>query len=473
MTLAEVAPQPTQTVPQNPEVEQQVLGALLVDNRTYESVSDTLKAEHFYDPLHRHIYQSIARRIEAGHRATPSTLRHELDAHPDAQEMGGGQYLADLATACIAAVDVADHAEVVRDLYQRRMLLDTVEDALTDIRRADGTTPELVERLSGELQAVDELSPSAEAVIPLEHAVQNVAHESIEIAKGKALPNALSFGLTDLDRQVGGLRGGWLMVLAGRPAMGKTAVAMTLADRVAAQDEPVYMASLEMPAEDLAYRRLATATGISVDDQRHGRLDAEQQRQLAQAAIDQQDRPIAIDTQVGATVTGLRTRIRRWRRKHGLSLVIVDYLGLMRAERRHNSEVHAIAEITAGLKQLARELDVPIVLLSQLNRQVEQRDDKRPKLSDLRDSGSIEQDADVVGLLYREYEYIKDAEPDKSKFKNNDGYQSARNDWLEQCNKTRCMLEIGIAKNRQGQTGAVSLYFDPQRQAIDNLAREG
>jgi replicative DNA helicase len=464
--------------PSNVQAEQALLGALLANNKAYERVSEFLTAEHFADPIHGRIYAAIQRRCEAGQIADPVTLRAEFEHSGMLDEVGGNAYLAQLLSAMVGIINAGDYGRVIRDAWLRRQLIDIGE---TVVNRAFGAEPELdgAAQIEAAEQTLFNLATQGGAErsgITFKAALI----EAIELAS-KAFQNqgsvsGLDTGLRDLNKRTGGLHKSDLVILAGRPGMGKTALVTKIAfgaakamlDNARAENpnamakECVAVFSLEMSSDQLATRLLAEQARISGDKIRRGEISSRDFDTFVKVSREISDIPLVIDDTPAITLSALRTRCRRLQRTQGLGLVIVDYLQLMRpaAGTRPESRVLEISQITQGLKAIAKELAVPVIALSQLSRSVESRDDKRPQLSDLRESGSIEQDADMVMFIYRDEYYLAQREPKITSFDRDDKYQEAMEKWKSDMQNVYQKAELIIAKQRHGPTGKIDLFFE-------------
>ncbi|WP_434615439.1 replicative DNA helicase [Azospirillum sp. B2RO_4] len=460
--------------PHNEEAEQGLLGALLTNNRAFSKVSDFLRPEHFYDPAHQRIFAAITETIGAGRVASPVTLRRMFDTDPDLQQEGGGAYLAELAGNVVTLVNAGDYGKTIHDLFIRRQLIEVTAEALERAYHPDLTAPEnLIADLDAQTAALRAHARGGEAELAT---AADAVEEAVRAAeRAQQAPDGISgvaTGLADLDYRLGGLQRGDLAIIAGRPSMGKTVLATTAATNAAGRGEPTLFQSLEMGTVSLGQRLLASRSGVDVQSQR-GVLSPEQFRALVEAQQHFASMPLRIDPQAGLTAAQIAARARLHQRKHGLKLLLVDYLGLVSPADPRANKVHQVEETTKALKLLAKELDIPVVLLCQLSRQVEQREDKRPQLADLRDSGAIEQDADVVLMLYREQYYLERAEPMRRANESQDVYNARYAEWVQRLSECQGIGEIIIAKNRQGGTGTVAVRFDGQRQVFENLHRGG
>ena len=467
--------------PHNVEVEQALLGAILINNDAFYRVADFLLPEHFYEPIHREIYELAGKIIRAGKAAEPATLKTHL---PDQllPEVTMMQYLSRLAAEATTVLNAADYGQAIYDLAIRRNLIMVGEEMVSVAYDSDVemTPNKQIEKVEGELFQLAEKGR-------YDGGFQNFSaalNASIQMA-GEAFQrdgglSGIATDLHDLDRQMGGLQRSDLIILAGRPAMGKTSLVTNIAYNVAkawrgevapdghtktANGGIVGFFSLEMSSEQLATRILAEQAEISSSDIRRGRIHDNQFAKLVDVSNVMSKVPLYIDDTGGISVAQLAARARRLKRQKGLDLLIVDYLQLLSGSSKASSQnrVQELTEITTTLKALAKELEVPIIALSQLSRQVEARDDKHPQLADLRESGSIEQDADVVLFVYREEYYLKNKEPKEG--------TPEHLTWQGEMEKVHGKAEVIIAKQRHGPTGTVQLSFEAQFTRFGNLAR--
>ncbi len=463
--------------PANLEAEQALLGALLANNKAYERVSEFLAPEHFADPIHGRIYQAIARRVEAGQLADAVTLKAEFEHSGILAEVGGTAYLAQLLGAMVGIINAGDYGRAIHDSWIRRQLVDLGEvvvnrafgdeeaiDGRAQIEAAEQALFDLATRGSAEGGFITFDRALTEAITGAERAFRRSGHVS-----------GLSTGLRDLDQRLGGLHPADLLILAGRPGMGKTALAtkiafgaaLALRAEAAAGAAPraaVAIFSLEMSAEQLAARILAENARISSDRIRRGDIAQRDFDRFVEVSRTLTGLPLEIDDTPAITLSALRTRCRRLKRTSGLALVVVDYLQLMRpaAGTRPENRVLEISQITQGLKAIAKELAVPVMALSQLSRAVESRDDKRPQLSDLRESGTIEQDADAVMFIYRDEYYLQQRAPKQLAFESEEKYQDALAKWQRDMDQVYNKAELFIAKQRHGPTGKIDLFFEAE-----------
>lgn len=467
--------------PSNIEAEQALLGAILVNNDAYYRVSDFLEAAHFIEDLHRRIYEVATSLIKAGKVATPITMKTFLGD----QDLGGltvSQYLARLAAEATTVINAEDYGRTIYDLAIRRNLINIGEDLVNVAFDAPvETSPrDQIEEAERRLYALAETGRYDGGFQRFSDALTSAIDMAAAAYKREGALSGISTGLIDLDRSLGGLQASDLVILAGRPAMGKTSLATNIAFNIAKayqaekqQDGSlktvnggiVGFFSLEMSAEQLATRIIAEQSGVPSYKIRRGDMREDDFYKITEAAREMQSIPFYIDQTGGISIAQLAARARRLKRQRGLDMLVVDYLQLLSgSSKKGENRVQELTEITTGLKALAKELSVPIVALSQLSRQVESRDDKRPQLSDLRESGSIEQDADVVMFVYREEYYLKNKEPKpgtEEYFK-----------WQAEMDQVHGKAEVIIGKQRHGPTGTVQLAFQADITRFTNLADE-
>jgi replicative DNA helicase len=476
------APLPYRQPPHNIDAEQALLGAIMINNEANDRVSTFLKAEHFYDPLHAQIYETMGKLIGAGKQATPITLRTFFEnAEPIDASMTVPQYLVRLAASATTIINVPDYARTIYDLAVRRNLITIGEDLVNTAFNSpiDQPPEKQIQEAEGRLYSLAEAGKYGSGFVDFGTALRQAIDMASAAFERDGGLSGISTGLTDLDSKMGGLQRSDLIVLAGRPSMGKTALVTNIAYNIAkafsAEQQTdgstkvtgggkVGFFSLEMSAEQLATRILSEQAEIASEKIRRGMINEEEFRRLAEVSQQMSVAPLFIDQTGGINIAQLAARSRKLKRQHGLDLLVVDYLQLLAGSGRSSqaNRVQEITEITTGLKALAKELEVPIIALSQLSRAVEQREDKRPQLSDLRESGSIEQDADVVMFVFREEYYVERAKPPEGteKFA----------EW--QANMERCVgkAEVIIGKQRHGPVGTVTLSFESQFTRFGNLA---
>jgi replicative DNA helicase len=484
----------TPALPQNIEAEAALLGAMMIDNRLCEDVQLKLREEHFFEPLHGRIYTQILRIVDRNMIANPVTLRPLFEGDEAMKALGGPAYLAQLTGSGAALIGARDFATQIYDLALLRALvgvgrgmvesaMDTSDevDPKAQIEQAEVALYKVAEEGGEQGSTKSFLQAATEAVKNAERALNSGGHVS-----------GITTGLDSLNAKMGGLHRSDLIILAGRPGMGKTSLATNIAFNAAQRlmrekDDAIpdnkrlgagcAFFSLEMSADQLATRILAENSGISGEALRMGKISQNDFRNLARAAAELETLPLYIDDTPGLTIAALRTRARRLKRQRGIDLIIVDYLQLLSGSGRSNesNRVQEISEISRGLKQLAKELHVPVIALSQLSRQVESRENKRPILSDLRESGSIEQDADLVLFVYREEYYINFQKPTEpgANAGEMDPETLAFQEWMRQMEKVHGVAEVVVAKSRHGSTGTIPVKFDAKITRFSDLADPG
>jgi replicative DNA helicase len=479
----------TTALPHNIEAEAALLGALMIDNRLVEDVQLKLRADHFYESSHGRIYDAILKLVDKNMVANPVTLRPMFEGDVELKELGGPAYLAQLTGSGAALIGARDFATQVYDLALLRALVgvgrDMVEKAVdtsesvdpkSQIEQAELSLYRVAEE-GGEQGGVKTFGQATKLAIAMaERALNSGGHVS-----------GITTGLDSVNAKIGGLHPSDLIILAGRPGMGKSSLAMNIAYNAArrlARDmedgiEPaksvgaaVAIFNLEMSADQLATRILAEASGISSENLRMGKISQNDFRNLARAAAELENLPLYIDDTPALTIAALRTRARRLKRQRGIGMVVVDYLQLLQGGGRGGDQnrVQEISDISRGLKQLAKELHVPVIALSQLSRAVEQREDKRPQLSDLRESGSIEQDADIVMFIYRDEYYVAAREPKRPGEGDDAKSFEAHDQWMRDMERAFGISELIIAKQRHGATGKVKLRFESRITRFSDLA---
>ncbi len=472
-----------QLQPSNIEAEQALLGALLLNNEIFDRIDPIVKPHHFYEPVHGRIFELASRRIQKNALASPVTLKAFLAEDEGLKELGGNDYLARLAGATISITAARDYAETIRDLALRRDLVrvgeeiihrassfDTEAEPTEQITEAEQALYSLAERGRLEGGFVDFARAAADAA--------NVVNAAFQRGGGLA---GISSGLHELDYKLGGFRNSDLIIIAGRPSMGKTALATNIAFNIARKCKKgtkpdgtqgaieggvVGFFSLEMSSEQLANRILAAEAQIKSHELLAGRIQEDEFRRFLEVARELERTPLYIDDTPALSIAALAARARRLKRQHGLDLLVIDYLQLVRpsSSRASDGRVQEVSEITQGLKAIAKELEIPVIALSQLSRKVEDREDKRPQLADLRESGSIEQDADVVMFVFREEYYHERSKPseDSDKFP----------EWQQKAERLHGRAEVIIGKQRHGPIGTVDLHFEGRFTRFSDPVRE-
>ncbi|SPJ27236.1 replicative DNA helicase [Falsiruegeria mediterranea] len=467
------------TMPHSVEAEQQLLGAILTNNDVYDRVASVIGPQHFYDPVHARIYEIAAARIAKNALASPVTLKAFMEDDEGLKELGGPAYLVNLAAASISAFAVRDYAQMIYDLAIRRELIGLGRDISDKAAKVDVASEprEQIVEAEQKLYKLSEQGQTESGFVSFLKAVTeavNTANAAYQRDGGLA---GVSTGLIDLDKKLGGLHPSDLLILAGRPSMGKTSLATNIAFNVAkaykkgirpdgtegtVQGGVVGFYSLEMSSEQLAARILSEAAEVPSEQIRRGDMTEIEFRRFVDAAKSLEACPLFIDDTPALPISQLAARARRLKRTHGLDLLIIDYLQLCRGTA--DNRVQEIGEISMGMKAIAKELNIPVIALSQLSRTVESRDDKRPQLSDLRESGSIEQDADVVMFVFREEYYVEREKPSDDRLE-----EMAA--WQERMERLHARAEVIIGKQRHGPIGSVDLSFEGQFTRFGNLAK--
>ncbi|MCH8155791.1 MAG: replicative DNA helicase, partial [Proteobacteria bacterium] len=463
--------------PVNYEAEQALLGAILENNHAFERVADFLRPEHFADAAHGRIFEAIGKLIERGQQANAITLKSLFDQDEALAEAGGADYLAKLQSSTITIVNAGDYGRTIYDLYLRRELIALGEDVVNDAFAQDleVTATDQIEAAEQKLYGLAEAGQTERGLTTFKSAVIEAVNMAEAAFKRDSHVAGVSTGFKNLDRLLGGLHYSDLIILAGRPAMGKTSLATNIAcsaatarqkdtgpdGTVVETPQVVAFFSLEMSAEQLATRIIAEGAEVRSDVIRRGEIRQNQFDKIFETSRALYTLPLFIDDTPALTIGALRTRARRLKRQQGLSLIVVDYLQLMQgpAGLRSENRVQEVSEITRGLKAVAKELKVPVLALSQLSRQPEQRDDKRPQLADLRESGSIEQDADVVMFIYREEYYLARERPTQKANESKEKFNERQADYDLRMDEARNKAEVIIAKQRHGPTGTAELQF--------------
>lgn len=488
-TLPGVEPIPPREPPHNFEAEQALLGSILINNAAYHRVAEFLRGEHFADPLHGKLFDSMARLIERSQIVSAITLKTYVEQDEGMKEAGGAPYLARLAAASVHVIDAADFGRVVHDLYLLRQLIDLGNTVVNSAFKPtfDATAIEQIEVAEKKLYDLASVGQTEGGFKPFRAALTAAitAAESAYLRGGQL--TGVATGLVQLDSLLGGLHRSDLIILAGRPSMGKTALATNIAFNAAkayreehgedgkpkAVDGAVVgFFSLEMSAEQLANRIISEQAEISSEKIRKGELISSDFDKVLSVSQQLEHLNFFIDDTPALTIAALRTRARRLKRTHGLGIIVVDYLQLLSpaGKSRQENRVQEVSEITRGLKTLAKELDVPVLALSQLSRAVEQRENKRPQLADLRESGSIEQDADVVMFVYRDEYYLMRDEPKRRESESQDHFNARYEDWHKRGEEAYGKAEVIVAKQRHGPIGDVKLSFEGQFTKFGNLA---
>jgi len=465
-------------VPYDIEIEQALLGAILVDNQAVERVTSLIKAEHFYDPLHQRLFEAMTQSFERGSFAiTPLTLHAALKADPGLIEVGGHSYLAGLAEAAPALPNVRDYARILHDLAVRRSLIRIGEDIVNTAYEAPHEKPPKlqIEEAEKALYRVSETSKYGDGPLDFAESLRRTAALAEKAQARGGRISGLVTGFADIDSLLGGLQPSDLIILAGRPGMGKTSLATNMAFHTARAflrdveageavptGAPVLFFSLEMAAQQLSARILSEQTEIEMWKIRNGRFSESEWEKFVLAMQDLSSLPLYIDDTGGISIAQISARARRLQREKKIGCIMIDHIQLVAGSGRPENRVQELTEISKALKVLAKDLDVPVVALSQLSRSVDSRDDKRPVLSDLRESGSIEQDADVVMFVYREEYYLKSREPDPA--------TPDHAKWLQRIEQVHGRAEVLVEKHRHGATNKIDLLFEDRYTRFSSIA---
>ena len=452
----------TKMLPNNIEAEQAIIGSILVSNEIFDEVSPIINNSKFYDPIHQKIFAAIENLISKGMLANPITLKNYFENDKNLIELEGHEYLVKVTKFSTSLRQAIEYAKIIYDMYVRRELIKISEATIDNAsnKNIDQSGEKIIEDSEKLLFDLAERGSFFKSFIKFDVALT----QTIEMAS-KAYKNiegivGVPTGLTDLDDRLGGLHNQDLVIIAGRPSMGKTALATNIAFNAAKKIQEkgskssVAFFSLEMSSEQLSTRILSEQSRIRSNDIRRGKISEEQFDKFIETSKNISELPLYIDETPAISIAALSNRARRIKRLFGLELVVIDYIQLMKATniKKNESRVQEISEITQGLKALAKELNVPVLALSQLSRAVEQRDDKKPQLADLRESGSIEQDADVVMFVYREAYYLERKEPRPATVEHAE--------WQAKMNDISNLAEIMIGKQRHGPTGNIKVEFE-------------
>ena len=445
-------------LPNNIEAEQSVIGSILVTNEIFDEVNTIIKSGNFFDPMHQKIFNAIESLIYKGMLANPITLKNYFENEKD--DLNIPEYLVKITKFSTSERQAIEYSKIIYDMFVRRELIKISENTIDSAKQKniDVTGKNIIENSEKLLFDLAEKGSFSSSLIKFDEAMKFTIEMATNAYKNEEGIVGVPTGLKDLDDRLGGLHKSDLLIIAGRPSMGKTALATNIAFNASKkiQDDNrqscVAFFSLEMSSEQLSTRILAEQSKIKSNDIRRGRISEDQFDKFLETSKNIAELPLYIDETPAISIAALSNRARRIKRIHGLDLVVVDYIQLMRATNTKDGRVQEISEITQGLKAIAKELSVPVVALSQLSRAVEQRDDKKPQLSDLRESGSIEQDADVVMFVYREAYYLERKEPRPATVEHAE--------WQAKMNEVSSLAEIIIGKQRHGPTGNIMLEFE-------------
>lgn len=464
------------TLPTNIHAEQVLLGSILINSSSFEQVNEFLKPEHFYEKLHQKIYHAIEILTSKELTATPITIKSMLERDPLYQEINGNEYIIKLTTIAMVVVNARDYGKIIYDLAVKRSLIAIGESIVNDTYNSTlkQSALEQLQEAENKLYLLGTEGIHEKGFVLIQDSIAQSLTTINRAMKNKEHVTGISTGLIDLDSKLSGFQNSDLVIIAGRPGMGKTAFAMNFAfnackalqRKVVEDEKPLSLGffSLEMSSEQLANRLLSMVSKIDSAQLRTGKVNEEEYNNLRKASIEFGAMQFFIDDTPALSISAIRTKARKLKRKHNLGILFIDYLQLLKGSTRVDNRVLEISEITQGLKALAKELNIPVVALAQLSRESEKRADKRPLLSDLRESGSIEQDADIVMLLYREEYYLLGQEPP------NPG-TAEYHEWREKVDKCHNVAEILIAKHRNGAIGNVQVCYENQYSRISNLEK--
>ena len=448
----------TDELPNNIEAEQSVIGSILLTNEIFDEVSLIVSSKNFYDPIHKRIFEALEKLIYGGLLANPITLKNYFEKEKD--DLNIPEYLVKITKFSTSSRQALEYSKLIFDLYVKRELIKISGEIIDQAKLNDlGTDGQrIIENYEKSLFDLAEKGSFNSSIIKFDEAMKQTIEMASNAYKNEEGIVGVPTGLRDLDDKLGGLHKSDLVIIAGRPSMGKTALATNIAFNAAkkiqenGEKSSIAFFSLEMSSEQLSTRILAEQSRIKSNDIRRGKISEDQFDKFIETSKDISELPLYIDETPAISIAALSNRARRIKRLYGLNMVVIDYIQLMRATNSNNGRVQEISEITQGLKALAKELAVPVLALSQLSRAVEQRDDKKPQLSDLRESGSIEQDADVVMFVFREAYYLQGKEPRPATVEHAE--------WQAKMNEVSHLAELIIQKQRHGPTGNVMLEFE-------------
>ena len=474
---------------QNFDAEIAVIGCLLWDNKSYEKIADFLIEDHFIDLNNKNIFKTIKRLLDKNILVTPITLKNYLEEN-DKDSFDNYTYLNQIKDSAPSTQNAYQYARLLYDLHIKRSLIgigkNIIQDTISNEEDLEGIN--LIENAENDLYNLSQTGSSDRKYSLFGESLKKAIDVIDQSFKREGKIAGLPSGLKDLDKKLGGFHNSDLIIIAGRPSMGKTALGTNIAFNAAKkfkekEDEfgnkttidggKIAFFSLEMSSEQLATRVLAEQSKISGDKMRKAELNKEDFKKIAKVSSELENLNLVIDDNPILTISSLRARARRLKRLYDIDMIIIDYLQLMSGSQnvKNDGRVQEISEITRGLKAIAKELNIPIIALSQLSRQVEQREDKRPLLADLRESGTIEQDSDVVMFIFRESYYLERMEPIKKPDEQNDRYNERHQRWRELCESRYNLSEIIIAKQRHGPIGTIKTHFDPNFTKFSDLTR--
>ena len=448
----------SEELPNNIEAEQSVIGSILLTNEIFDEISILISSKNFYDPMHQKIFKAIESLIYKGQLANPITLKNFFENEKD--ELNIPEYLVKITKFSTSSRQSIEYSKLIYDLYVKRELI-KISDNIKDTAKQndlENDGQKIIENFEKSLFDLAEKGSFSSSIVKFDEAMRQTIEMASNAYKNEEGIVGVPSGLRDLDDRLGGMHKSDLIIIAGRPSMGKTSLATNIAFHAAkniqdnGEKSCIAFFSLEMSSEQLSTRILSEQSRIKSNDIRRGKISDEQFDKFIETSKNITELPLYIDETPAISIAALSNRARRIKRIHGLDMIIIDYIQLMKGTNFKDGRVQEISEITQGLKALAKELSVPVLALSQLSRAVEQRDDKKPVLSDLRESGSIEQDADVVMFVYREAYYLQNKEPRAATVEHAE--------WQAKMNEVSHLAEIIIGKQRHGPTGNVMLEFE-------------
>ena len=446
-------------LPNNIEAEQAVIGSILVSNEMFDEINIIIESNNFYDPMHQKIFESIENLIFKGMLANPITLKNYFEDEKD--DLNVPEYLVKITKFSTSARQAIEYSKIIYDMFVRRELIKISEQTVDDVKlnELDTNGQNIIEKTEKSLYELAEKGSYNSNIIKFDEAMKQTIDMASAAYKNEGGIVGVPTGLRDLDYKLGGLHQSDLIIIAGRPSMGKTSLATNIAFNAAknlqdsGKKSSIAFFSLEMSSEQLSTRIISEQARISSNDIRQGRISDDQFDKFLETSKDIADLPLYIDETPALSIAAMSNRARRIKRRSGLDMIVVDYIQLMRGTTfNKDGRVQEISQITQGLKAIAKELAVPVVALSQLSRQVEQRDDNKPQLADLRESGSIEQDADVVMFVYREAYYLQRKEPRAATVEHAE--------WQAKMNEVAHLAQLIIGKQRHGPIGNVTLEFE-------------
>ncbi len=455
----------------NVEAEKALIGAIFINDNVFHRVSETLKASHFALEEHAIIFDAISKQIERG-KADVITMNRYFEWSGDLQKIGGAAYLADLAGSAVSVMNAEEYARIISDLYTRRMVLSYANDLALQANSGDieGGAEALIEAAEAGLSELGSDTPQKDTTAHVSESVGHTVDHIKELKASGGKIRGIPTGLMELDKLLSGLHETDRVIVAGRPSMGKSSLAVSIQRNLAKKEYPSAIMSLEMSKNQLNTRWISQESDIDATLLRDGTYSKDDETFIDQAAEKIKGWPVHVDDSSNLTTAAIRIRARKLVRKHGVKVIVVDHIGLVKPDNPRDSRNNQIAQITKDLKNLARDLNITVIALSQLSRNVESRDDKRPNMGDLRDSGSIEQDADVVIFVYRHHYYLKLEEPIKKEKESEEKFIGRTVDWQAALSKSEPLADLIVAKQRSGETGTIKVHFNGSKTFFGNLS---